>query len=191
MKGVDVVLVIFIVLLAVVLGLWGYTAFFTVEGVLLQPTTESQVTIDTVINFIESANLVDINFGNVDPPVSDVGADHNTDGPLTSTLFIEGGPGSTVDLEICISATGDLLNGPFNIPLAGETYSVGFNDNQPAGPGGSISLTTLNVDTATAPIGVGDQVYFRYWLDVPNAAQEAGPYTNNINYAVRQDGTPC
>ena len=199
MKRVDFILIILIVLLIVVGVLWATQSVLKRE-VLLQPTVQSRVNIDVIIELLPSVDLQEgIDFLLVDPPVTDVPADDNTKGAGgVTTLSIRRGPSSTVNVEICIGADADLASGPFTIPIGGpvdgETYSFDTDPSLPLLPGTFLVIAPGPPALASGEMTLAaDTTYYRFWLDVTDPGQAAGTYVNQITFTgqVAVTGTVC
>jgi len=193
MRVIDVAIIVAIVAF-VVAGFFAFFDFGVDRSPQLQPVP-SQVAIATIIDVDLSLDLGNgIDFLTVDPPVVDEAADNNADDlvvPGGTSLWVVRHPETTIDIEVCLSARGDLSTGVFNIPLVGETYhwdstdQVGFSGQlAPTSTSLLVSppgVSVLVSDTMTG--AVDDFTYYRFWLDVTRSDQEAGIYTNTVDFS--------
>lgn len=198
MRRIDIALIVLAALLVVALAVY-LTAGFVgkTPGVNLQPQYPSSVTIEENYAWTASANLQNgVDFGLLlfdQLPLFNIQAPDNTnDGAGGSTLFITRDPISTVDIELCIRADGDMEQNPpigQNIPLDGERYRSAREDPTP--PGAYTPLTTTFAKISEVLDATNDEMFFQFELDVPSSGLPAGQYANNIEIAIVQAGDPC
>ena len=195
MKKGDVLLIIFVALFLVSTFLW----FFSLSATAPQfapAVAPSKVNIGQIYGAVGSPSLASgIDFGSASPPISDVPANHNTDGVGTSsTFFVDRDPSSTVSIKLCINANDNLREqviGTDTIALSGETY-LNSSTSTPAGPAGSIALViTPTVSSSGIMTAGANRTYYRFWLDVPNVGQAAGNYNNTITFSALPSTAAC
>jgi hypothetical protein len=159
----------------------------TITGKATTQSTISNVTISKYLAIDLSTNLsAGITFGNVTSlPATDINASHNYDagaGVNGTTMFVNISDDSNVAVDICINANTDLTDSVSGeiIAIGNESYSNSTSTNATLPPtGGETSLTTSYVWAGNE--SQGNQVYFRFWLDIP-AGATSGDYNNTIGF---------
>jgi len=157
-----------------------------------EQTTISNVTVNKYVAIGLSTNLTEgILFGTLDPGTNDNNATHNYDGSGGGTTYwVTISSDSNVNVDVCIKDNAPLtkLGGTDTIPNSGYTWNCSTSATEPALPGTAISTTYTKTDcTNVAP---GNNVYFRFWLDIPTA-QAPGDYNNTVYFKGVEAGQSC
>ncbi len=112
-------------------------------------------------------------------PVSDFGAIGNNGAGVT-LYYVEIQTDKSTKVDLYIRASGDLISGINNIPLANERFNYDRLDTVPSAT--RYALTTNFVDNK---IGSGlrnkDRVYLKFYLGVPGG-QSVGIYANQVEF---------
>ncbi|MEM0465413.1 MAG: hypothetical protein QXW97_01780 [Candidatus Pacearchaeota archaeon] len=170
----------------------------TITGHATEIYTVSNVSISSFLSIDMSPNLTaGILFGTVSNlPATNVNATHNYDSgespPNQSSMFLNVSLDSNTAVDFCIKANDDLVDsvGGNRIGIDNETYSNSSVNNLTF-PSLS-NEKSINHSYVKSAINVekGDNVYFRFWLDIP-AATPAGSYNNTIYFKGVQNGSSC
>lgn len=163
-------------------------------GYATSATTTSNVTISSYFAIAMSANLSDgIQFGNISTlPAINANASHNYDGDagLNTSMWMNVSIDSNVNVDFCVMA--DALNtssGDY-IGLGNESYfNSTINNATHPSSASEVSITTSYVK-AGPNILVGNNNYYRFWLDVP-IATPAGTYNNTVFFKGVSSGGNC
>ncbi|GAH23567.1 unnamed protein product [marine sediment metagenome] len=154
-------------------------------GYATEQTTVSNVTISKAFSIDMSANLSEgILFGSISPDSTNENATHNYDGASSgSSMYINVSADSNTAVDFCIKSNDDLKTSAEDIiGIGNETYANNVTTTDATSPAlaDETSLTTAYVKAGTN-ITIGNQSYFRFWLDVP-AGQASGDYNNTIYF---------
>ena len=204
---------LYVLLLVLVIGYIStlQTQDTSITGKASQVPTESRATIQRFFDIVPSEQIDGDNpndgiiWSNIDTqggqiPVNDAPADGNEAGdppmPAPATAYsIKVHQDSNVNLDFCVRASGDLISGGFNIPIANERFDDDLSSGSIPGQGPLLieaqSLTTTNTLVQTGrnvPPGISD--FYRFWLSVP-APTRAGTYTNSVFITAILTGNGC
>lgn len=194
MRGYDYAIGVFAIISFVSLVGIFFSAGNLVTGFASTQTSVSQVTIQKFFSISSSGNLSEgINFGDVSElPAFDLNGSANYIGASDgSEYYISVSEDSNTAVDFCIKADGNLTSaGLDEIDLDNEKWhsSNSTDVNSPA-LGSASSLTTSYV-AAETDIAVGNDIYFRFWLDIP-AATPTGTYNNTIEFKGVSTGVGC
>lgn len=167
---------------------------FTTTGYATSADTTSNVTISTYFAVQMSENLTDgIQFGNISElPATNVNATHNNDSNGQNTTFwmnVSADSNSAVDF--CLKGYSGLETGGGDvITIENETYHNHSNTSATTPDVTSeVSFTTSYVN-AGPNVTAGSLVYYRFWLDVPEATA-SGTYNNSVSFKGVVHGGSC
>src|SRR3989344_619951 len=176
---------LYVLLLVLVIGYIStlQTQDTSITGKASQVQTESRATIQRFFDIVPSEPADGNEAG--DPPM-----------PAPATAYsIKVHQDSNVNLDFCARASGDLISGGFNIPIANERFDDDLSSGSIPGQGPLLieaqSLTTTNTLVQTGrnvPPGISD--FYRFWLSVP-APTRAGTYTNSVFITAILTGNGC
>ncbi|MBT4114349.1 DUF4402 domain-containing protein [Candidatus Woesearchaeota archaeon] len=142
-----------------------------------QVSAVSNVTITQNVA-IQANNLSVIQFGNLVPGTDGNNATTNYNATDNSSAYIEMGPNTSVDVDLCINAT-LLVSGVNNISRDNYTFTNGSTQDPPNYTD-AISLNETFYKYAEA-ISRSNRSYHRFWLDIP-PQQAAGTYNNTVTF---------
>ena len=113
---------------------------------------------------------------------------YNVNGETDYYILVE--EDSNVNVDFCLKADGDLIDGSNSIGLGNYSWanSTSTDINTP-------TLISADVFTTSFVNGLinaqkGTNSYYRFWLSVP-ASQAPGTYLNQVNFKVIQTGNSC
>ena len=166
-----------------------------ITGYATEESTVSNVTIQKYLSIDLSTNLSEgILFGSINPDSTNANATHNYDGTSSgSSMYVNVSDDSNTAVDFCIKSNDDLkTSGADIIGIANETYADNVTTTDADNPSLSneVSLNKTDYIEAGTNISIGNQSYFRFWLDVPSG-QASGDYNNTITFKGIETGTGC
>jgi hypothetical protein len=156
-------------------------------------STVSNVTISQYLSIDMSSDLLGgIYFGDIQSlPAIDQNATKNYNGTSNATLYyINVSTDSNTNVTFCIRANQGMSNGVETMNLQNESFSASDSSNATV-PSliNETSMTTIQ-QIAGGNIGLGNAVYYRFWLDVP-VGQAVGTYNNSVEFEGKNLGATC
>ena len=168
---------------------------FSIQGLAVDTSTQSNVSIFKSIAISFSTNLSngiifpDVHF----LPSYNTSASHNFDSNLNGTgYYISISPDSNTQVSLCLKASGGMnTTGGDVIGLGNETYATYPDITNSSLPSINSKLpmntTYYNYQSTISP---GSTDYMRFWLDVP-AGQASGSYSNLVYFKAVSIGNLC
>ena len=166
-----------------------------ITGYATEESTVSNVTISKYLSIDLSTNLSEgILFGSKSPNTQNNNATHNDDGASSgSSMYVNVSADSNTAVDFCIKSNDDLkTSGADIIGIANETYANNVTETNDTSPylADEVSLNKTNYIEAGTNISIGNQSYFRFWLDIPSG-QASGDYNNTITFKGIETATGC
>jgi len=153
----------------------------------------STVSIQNYISIARSANLTDgINFGSINTlPSWNTNATANYNSSNQSMYFISVSTDSNLGVDFCFKAV-TIMSTSTGIQLALGNYtwsnSTLNNWTHPVFPGTSVLTTSYVAGAKNVP--VGNNIYFRFWLNVTTGTSP-GTYNNSVTFQGVATGSAC
>ncbi len=168
----------------------------TITGYATEESATSQVVVQKYFSIAKSSNLSFINFGGIDVYINDINATGNYVNTTNASLYyITVSSDSNTKVDFCIRGTamnttnGDVI-GLGNYTWTRSNLSNMSNYNDP--PSALLSnLLTLNYTASQTNVGIGNNTFFRFFLDIP-LGQTPGTYENTLFFkGVSSAGAGC
>ncbi len=173
----------------------------SMTGALTSASTTSSAVIQKYFSINISANLsAGIDFGSIEslPAVNhnatlnynDTNYPTENDGNET-LYFITVETDSNTAVDLCILASALNTSGGEEIGIGNYTFANNQTNNITwPGPVDMYTMSTTGYVAAETGVPVGDNSYFRFWLDVP-ATTPSGTYNNTVQFLGRPTGVAC
>jgi len=173
----------------------------SITGHVTVSNTTSNVTIQVYFAIDMSTNLSNgIEFGTISTlPVTSQNATDNHNGVNTTvgspansstSMWMNVSTDSNADVDFCILATTLNTSSGDYIGLGNETYYNSSQTNHSLPAIGSETSITSSYVKAGPDVVAGNEVYYRFWLDVP-AATPTGTYNNTVSFKGISAGGSC
>ena len=165
-----------------------------VTGHVSQGSTFSNVSIQKYLAISFSTQLANgIYFGSVASlPATNINGTQNYAGPSNATqYYLSVSNDSNTQVDFCVKVNAGLTDPAADvIGLGNETYSTNVTSSNMTIPALVETPMTLNYTKAAEKVAVGQDSYWRFWLDIP-AGQASGDYNNSVYFRGVQATLAC